>query len=142
MRSLLSTISYKLKVPLIHCDMFPFKHEYIIDVGLGESNVINVAFGMSNFTPVFLYGTCGFLLHRFEQLKLNLRYAEAPVILFNAGGSNHPCYKEFGEGHTCEEDIEIAKILKIPVYTPNKQEFEETVSTLLCLGGLKLVRLT
>jgi transketolase C-terminal domain/subunit len=142
MRQLLSDISEKLEIKLLHCDMFPYKHSNIIDMGLGESNVINVAYGISMFEPVFVYGVCGFLLHRLEQLKLNLRFAEHPVILFNAGGSNHPCYREFGEGHTCDEDIEIAKILKVPVYTPSYEDFNATVSELLLTEGLKIVRLT
>lgn len=142
MRKLLFEISKKQDIKLIHCDMFPYKGENIIDLGLGESNAINVAYGISMLEPVFIYGVCGFLLHRLEQLKLNLRFSSQPVLFFNAGGSNHPCYKEFGEGHTCNEDLEIAKILKVPVYTPKYEEFNSLVFDLLLTEGLKIIRLT
>ena len=122
--------------------MFPYRHKYIIDLRLGETNALNVAYGMSKFEPVMLYGVCGFLLHRFEPLLHNLRFAEWPVLLFNAGGSNNPCYSNFGSGHTCNEDLDIANILKIPVYTPKYEDFEELVIELLQSPGLKLVRLT
>ena len=142
MRQLLSELSNRLQLKLLHCDMFPYKHKYTIDMGLGESNALNVAYGISKFEPVLIYGVCGFLLHRFEPLLHNLRFAEHPVLLFNAGGSNNPCYSNFGWGHTCFEDIKLAEILKIPVYTPKYEDFEETCLKLLQLGGLKLIRLT
>lgn len=142
MRTLISQLSHRLQIPLVHCDMFPSKHEHIIDLGLGESNAVNVVYGMSKTTPVLFYGVCGFILHRLEQLKLNLRYAEHPVLLFCAGLSNNPCYKEFGEGHICDEDIDIARILKIPVYTPEYNDLEELILELLQSPGLKLIRLT
>lgn len=141
MRKKLFELSETLKIPLLHCDMFPYSGEQTINLGLGESNAINTATGMSYYSPVFLYGVCGFLLHRFEQLKLNAKNA-GKIILFNAGGSNFDCYKDFGIGHTCCEDLELAKALKIPVYTPDYENFEETVSEILLnTEGLSLVRL-
>lgn len=141
MRTKLFQLSERLGIPLLHCDMFPHKGPNVTDLGLCESNAVNVASGMSLFSPVFLYGVAGFILHRFEQLKLSAKSA-GQILIFNAGGSNFPCYKDFGLGHTCYEDIELARILKIPVFNVNYNDFDEQIcSILLNAKGLSLIQL-
>ena len=114
---------------LLHADMwnqirFPTKAK-IIDCGLGESNLVNMAGGLaSTGNNVFVYGVAGFIIHRYEQLKFSCKYFGSnygKIIICNAGKYG---YEKFGAGHSLDDDYDIMKILDIPFYDPvDENEF-------------------
>lgn len=118
MRFEVSKLSEKLKIKLIHCDMFPYPNEYTIDFGLAEETAILAASGIALYEPVFVYGACNFILGKYHIMK-TLTQIKHPIIFFNAGGSNNPCYADFGKGHQFNEDLQYLKLLGYNVYTPN-----------------------
>lgn len=140
MRKKVFELSKKLSIPILNCDMFPFKGRNVLDFNLSESNILNVAYGMSILEPVFVYGVCDFLF-KFDALKL-LKHAKHSVILFNAGGSNNPCYSNFGSGHTFNNDLKAFRLIGANIYTPELENFEGLVKELVNSNGLKIVRLT
>jgi len=112
---------------LLHADMFnisnfPTKAK-VINCGLGESNLLNMAGGISSQNKnVYIYGVSGFIIHRFEQLKFSCRNfgaTKGKIVIFNAGRIG---YERLGDGHKLDDDLEIMKILKIQAYTPETLE--------------------
>ena len=120
----------------LHADMwnikrFPIKGK-VINVGLGESNLLNIAAGLaSEGKIVYIYGVCGFVIHRYEQLKFSCKYfgsEKGKIIILNAGKYG---YENLGIGHKLDDDIDLLKILKIPYYIPkNLEEFKIIIKDL------------
>ena len=110
---------------------FPTKAK-VLDCGLGESNLLNVAGGLaSTGNTVFIYGVCGFIIHRFEQLKFSCKHFGSEfgkLIICNAGKYG---YEKFGIGHQLDDDKEIMEILKIPFYDPETlEEFQNILNNI------------
>jgi len=108
---------------LLHSDMFDDNRfptcANIVNVGLGESNLLNIAGGLSKTgKTVYVYGVAGFIIHRYEQLKFSCcqfgsKYGK--IIICNAGKYG---YDKFGAGHSLDDDIKIMNILNIQTYQP------------------------
>ena len=58
---------------LLHADMWRFDtRAQVVNCGLGESNLLNVAGGLAKTgATVYIYGVCGFIIHRYEQFLFN-----------------------------------------------------------------------
>jgi len=122
MRKTLSTYLTKDHY-LIHADMwntktFPSRCN-IINAGLGESNLLNIAGGLaSQNNIVFVYGVAGFVIHRYEQLKFSCKHFggnSGKIIICNAGKIG---YEKLGIGHSLDDDEGIMKLLDIPFFAP------------------------
>lgn len=121
---------------LLHADMwnkkrFPSKAK-VINCGLGESNLLNVAAGLaSENNTVFIYGVCGFIIHRYEQLKFSCRdfgATKGKIIICNAGKYG---YEKFGPGHYLDDDKEIMETLKIPFFDPETiEDFQNIINNI------------
>lgn len=119
----------------LHADMwnvtkFPIISKNIINVGLGESNLLNIAGGLaSEGKNVYIYGVSGFIIHRLEQLKFSCLHFGAKsgkIIICNAGKYG---YEKLGIGHLLNDDKQIMDMLNIPFYNPkDNSEFENTLS--------------
>jgi len=121
---------------LLHADMWNIKtfstKAKVINTGLGESNLLNIAGGIaSQGNIVYIYGVCGFIIHRYEQLKFSCKYFGAKygkIIICNAGKYG---YNGLGIGHILDDDINIMEALDIPFYTPdNIKEFKKILDTI------------
>jgi transketolase C-terminal domain/subunit len=108
---------------LVHSDMFnvskfPVKCN-VINTGLSELNALNISTGLAlNNNTVYLYGVCGFIIHKYEQLRFGIRdigSKKGKIIIFNAGKIG---YESIGPGHILDDDLDIMKILKIPYFIP------------------------
>ena len=108
----------------LHADMwninnFPINAN-VINTGLGESNLLNIAGGIaSQGNTVYIYGVCGFIIHRFEQLKFSCKHFGAKkgkIIICNAGQYG---YEGLGIGHKLDDDEAICSTLDIPLYKPS-----------------------
>jgi len=108
----------------LHADMwnntrFPIKNN-IINCGLGEANLLNIAGGLaSQGKTVYIYGVCGFIIHRLEQLKFSCKYFGAnygKIIICNAGKIG---YENLGIGHKLDDDFQIMEMLDIPFKSPS-----------------------
>jgi transketolase len=104
----------------------------VIDCGLGESNLVNVAGGLaSNGNTVFIYSVAGFIIHRYEQLKFSCKHfgsLAGKIIICNAGKYG---YDKFGIGHQLDDDKPLMKSLKIPFYDPETlEEFQQVLNKL------------
>lgn len=101
---------------------FPTKAK-VIDCGLGESNLLNVASGIaSQGNSVYVYGVAGFIIHRLQQLKLTVKHFacdKGKVVICNAGKYG---YSDLGIGHDISDDVGIMKLLDIPFYAPDTLE--------------------
>lgn len=134
--------SNKNKIPLLHCDMFPYNGKYVVNYNLAEDLILNAAVGFAEKSNVFIYGVCGFLLHRIECIKLNLNTKlQNACVLFNAGGSNNPYCKDWGKGHQFFEDLELFKVFGIENYTLENQVFNDLMGEVLKTPGFKVVRI-
>jgi transketolase len=94
---------------LLHADMWRFPlfarraPGRCVNLGLGESNLLNVAAGLaSQGNRVFVYGVCGFVIHRYEQLKFSVGWSGG-VTVVNAGACGS--YAEAGPGHVLDDDL-------------------------------------
>lgn len=110
---------------------FPTKG-IVIDCGLGESNLLNIAGGLAaSGKTVYIYGVLGFIIHKFEQLKYSAKYfgsKNGKIIICNAGKNG---YENLGIGHILDDDIEIMKILNIEYFIPDTlEEFNEILNQL------------
>lgn len=118
---------------LLHADMWRFPiTANIINVGLGEANLLNIASGLaSQNKTVIIYGVAGFIIHRYEQLKFSCRNFGAlkgRIIICNAGKVG---YDNLGAGHILDDDLDIMRILNIPSYVPTTaREFESILKEL------------
>ncbi len=127
---------------LLHADMWNIKRfpsrAKIINSGLGESNLLNIAGGLaSQNNTVFVYGVAGFIIHRYEQLKFSCKHfgvkpcnsnrvKPCKIIICNAGKYG---YDNLGIGHSLDDDEQIMKILDIPFYSPDTvQEFKKILN--------------
>ena len=126
----------------LHADMwnikrFPMhKSVNVINVGLGESNLLNIAGGIaSQNQTVYIYGVCGFIIHRLEQLKfscVNFGAKYGKIVICNAGKYG---YEDFGIGHKLDDDEQIIKMYNIPFYEPkNVQDFNSILNKLPSKG--------
>lgn len=109
---------------LLHADMWRFHtRAQVINCGLGESNLLNIAGGLAKTgKTVYIYGVCGFIIHRYEQLKFSCRDFGGEfgkIVICNAGKHG---YKQFGRGHTLDDDLDIMDILNIEGYQPKTVE--------------------
>lgn len=105
---------------LLHADMWRFDtRAEVVNTGLGESNLLNIAGGLaSTGKTVYIYGVCGFIIHRYEQLKFSCRDfggQTGNIIICNAGSYG---YEQFGTGHTLDDDLQIMNALGIDFYEP------------------------
>lgn len=82
-----------------------------INVGVSESNCINVAAGMSSTgLRVFVYGVSSFFLYRaFEQFKYSISYWQQPVTFIGVGFGWK--YHNIGNGHFTPDDIALCRII-------------------------------
>ena len=125
---------------LLHCDMwnvgkFPSSAK-VIDCGLGESNLLNIAGGLaSQGESVFVYGVCGFIIHRYEQLKFSCRdfgSKSGRIVICNAGKYG---YGGLGNGHILDDDIQIMDTLGIRWFIPSDvNEFIGIINNLPQIG--------
>ena len=108
---------------LLHADMWNTEKfsskANIINVGLGESNLLNIAGGLaSEGKTVYIYGVAGFIIHRLEQLKFSCKHFGATlgkIIICNAGKFG---YENLGIGHLLNDDKQIMDMLEIPFFSP------------------------
>jgi len=112
-------------------DIFPIKG-IEINVGLGESNLLNIAGGISSQgNTIYIYGVAGFIIHRVEQLKFSCKHFGAyngKIVICNAGKYG---YEDFGIGHKLDDDHSIMRMLDIPMFQPlNIEEFQNTLETI------------
>ena len=119
MRRILSRMMVESDV-LLHADMWRFPtNAHVINVGLGESNLLNIAGGLAKTKKtVYVYGVCGFIIHRYEQLKFSCRNFGSnfgKIVICNAGKFG---YDKFGLGHTLDDDIGLMELLDIPYFCP------------------------
>ncbi len=119
MRNTLS-VYMKSENYLLHADMWRFDtRAQVINSGLGESNLLNIAGGLaSTGATVYVYGVCGFIIHRYEQLKFSCRDfggLTGKIVLCNAGKYG---YSQFGIGHTLDDDLSLMDTLMIDCYKP------------------------
>jgi transketolase len=125
----MSSSDYLLHADMWNCERFPTKAN-IINAGLGEANLLNIASGIASTNKtVFVYGVCGFIIHRYEQLKFSVRdfaSKRGKIILFNAGKIG---YEKYGSGHALDDDIQLMNILNIPVFDPIDLEDLKTILT-------------
>ena len=134
----------------LHADMwniqrFPM-HESVtvINCGLGESNLLNVAGGIaSQGHDVYIYGVCGFIIHRLEQLKFSCVHFGAKhgkIIICNAGKYG---YENLGIGHVLDDDKQIMSMYQIPFYEPETiAKFNEILSIIkIQKNGIYYIRL-
>lgn len=128
---------------LLHADMFPYKTFNSYNLGIQEQNLVNIACGLAYAgKKVIVYGVCGFILYKaFEQIKFNTQWCKdkSCIIFCNAGHTG--CYDFINIGHTIKDDLEIAKLLNLKVYTPTHQNFTQIIESLLNKKGSYLVRL-
>lgn len=106
---------------LLHADMWIFPtRACVVNTGLGESNLLNIAGGLAKTGKnVYIYGVAGFIIHRYEQLKFSCnkfggKYGK--IIICNAGKYG---YESFGAGHVLDDDIGLMKLLDVCYYTPS-----------------------
>lgn len=115
---ILKSDDYLLHADMWNTDKFPSDAK-VINCGLGESNLLNVAGGLASAgNTVFIYGVAGFIIHRLEQLKFSCKHFGAKhgkIIICNAGKYG---YEKLGIGHLMNDDIQIMDMLSIPYYIP------------------------
>lgn len=117
---------------LLHADMFNIKNfptkANIINIGLGESNLLNIAGGLSSLgNTVYIYGVAGFIIHRYEQLKFSCRdfgSKNGKIIICNAGKYG---YENLGDGHKLDDDLEIMELLNIEYFQPETLEHTQNI---------------
>ena len=117
---------------LLHADMFNIKNfptkANIINIGLGESNLLNIAGGLSSLgNTVYIYGVAGFIIHRYEQLKFsckNYGAKKGKIIICNAGKYG---YENLGDGHKLDDDLEIMELLNIEYFQPETLEHTQNI---------------
>lgn len=89
------------------------------NVGVAESNLVTVAAGMAKtgFLPI-VYTINSFLsLKTLEQIKLDVCYANLPVVMVGTGGGLS--YAELGATHHSLEDFAILSVLpNLEVFAP------------------------
>ncbi len=121
---------------LLHADMFNVNKfptsANVINIGLGESNLLNIAGGISSQNnTVYIYGVAGFIIHRLEQLKFSCRdfgAVKGKIIILNAGKIG---YSKLGSGHSILDDEPIMKMLNIAFYAPlTLEEFDNILNDL------------
>lgn len=145
MRKRLYELQKELGFYLVHCDMFPYSNEKIIDCSIQEENSVNVASGIAyTHNPVVIYGVCGFVLYKaLEQIIYSAKEFGskfAPMIFCNAGANG--CYSQYGKGHEVKYDKQICDMLGIKVHEPqNANEFEKLLRKLLHFKGVHFIRL-
>ncbi len=83
----------------------------VINVGIAEQNLINVATGLAlGGKKVFCYGIAAFIIQRcYEQIKVNLCDMNLPVTLIGYGAGNY--YERDGATHCILFDIDIMRVL-------------------------------
>ena len=103
-----------------------FHPDKFVNVGVSETNCINVAAGMAaHGLRVFVYGVSSFFLYRaFEQLKYSIAYWHQPITFIGVGFGWK--YYNIGNGHFSPDDIAICRLL------PNMK-----ILTPFCLSQLK-----
>ena len=117
----------------LHADMWKFPTDaQVINCGLGESNLLNIAGGLAKTgKTVYIYGVCGFVIHRYEQLKFSCRDFGSrfgKIIICNAGKHG---YAQFGNGHILDDDFALMDVLDIEGYAPdNVEEFYTIIKEL------------
>ena len=89
-----------------------------INIGIAEQSMISIASGLSlSGKRVFTYTMCPFYLRALEQIKLDLCYQDAKVVMIGSGTGFD--YSELGTTHFALEDEEIMSCLSnLVVYTP------------------------
>lgn len=120
----------------VHADMFnvsrfPLKSQ-VIDVGLCESNLLNIVAGISSQgKTVYVYGVAGFIIHHLQQLKLNVKCFGSKygkIIICNAGKIG---YESMGIGHKLDDDQQIMDMYDIEFYSPHSiVEFKQILDNI------------
>lgn len=127
---------------LLHADMFPFRVHNEINPGVQEYLLVNMAAGLAQQgKTVYIYGVCGFVLHKtYDQIRLSLKRDNGTVIFVNAGANG--CYDHIGKGHTINDDRELCKLLDIKLYEPRSgATFLKRIKSLEKEVGVHFVRL-
>jgi transketolase C-terminal domain/subunit len=147
MRATLNNFLTKYKnedLYFLHADMWPYTDsDYrCLNVGVQEPNMINIALGLSSQgKKVIVYGVVGFNLYKgYEQLKFYRKTLGDNITLINAGANG--CYSHLGVGHTLDDDVELMKLLKIPVYQPStRRSFLSIVCDGIRYNGSRYIQL-
>ena len=92
-------------------DMAKELPDRVLNVGIAEQNMINVATGLAlSGKKVFCYTIASFLLQRaYEQIKINLSDMNLPITLIGIGAERD--YATDGGTHQIMHDREIIKVL-------------------------------
>lgn len=111
-----------------------------INIGVSESNCINVAAGMaSTGLRVFVYGVSGFFLYRaYEQFKYSVSNWQQPITFIGVGFGWK--YYNIGVGHFTPDDIALCRLIpNMRIFTPyclsqlKRQLFEQSKNSLCYL---------
>lgn len=120
---------------------FKFKNNVKkLEMQLSESNIWNIASGLSQSSnkDVYIYGVAGFLIHRYEGLRSSIakskEFLKSNIIILNAGKVG---YKDYF--HQLHDDLELMKLLDIPVYEP--ETIDELKEALNKNDKVKYIRL-
>lgn len=98
-----------------------------IDVGIAEQSMISIASGLAlSGKRVYTYTMCAFYLRAIEQIRNDIVYQEAPVIMIGVGTGFD--YGYLGYTHFACEDEEIMSKLGVLSLTPkNKSQVCRTI---------------
>lgn len=101
--------------------------ERFINVGLAEQSMIGIASGLAlSGKKVYTYTMSAFYLRCLEEVKLDLCYQNAPVVMIGVGTNFD--YSYLGSTHFAFDDDKIMKqLLNIDVFTPENQQELDTV---------------
>ena len=140
------TRSQNKDIYFLHADMWSFPTKgNVINCGIGESNMINIASGLvSQGKTVIIYGVAGFVLYKaYEQLKLNIKgWSEnyGSFIFVNAGANG--CYSFAGRGHMIDDDLELCDALNLNHYEPKtRKNFLRLIKDKCKIKGASFIRL-
>jgi hypothetical protein len=107
------------KVILLHNDIWPYKHERIIDLGLSEFLTIQYAYGLTlQSYKVLIYSVSGFVLNKI--LYFVNDYDIKNITFLNAGAGF--TYYPSSIAHYNYNDIQIARLMNMQIYVAYKTE--------------------
>lgn len=100
----------------------------VINVGIAEQSMIGIASGLAlSGEHVFTYTMSAFYLRALEQIKLDLCYQNAPVVMIGVGTGFD--YEQLGTTHFGLDDHNILRCLSnIDIISPkNREELKSVI---------------